>query len=214
MRFERLKIAALLMLATSAALPLASAQAVSASVAAATASEVLAPGERLTANAYRQSPNGLYRLVQYADGNLVVVDTATKKPLWNAQTHGNPGAYTHLQTDGNVVVKSAEGTALWSTKTHGNPQARLVVQNDSNLVLYSGTKALWSSRRSTSVLAPGERLTANAYRQSPNGLYRLVQYADGNLVVVDTATKKPCGARRRMVTPRRTRSCRRTGTSW
>ncbi|WP_188196216.1 hypothetical protein [Nonomuraea sp. SYSU D8015] len=191
MRFERWKIAAALVIAASAALPMATTQIAGAStVMAAQVDDVLAPGDRLTANAYRESSNGLYRLVQFGDGNLVVINTATKKALWNAQTHGNPGSFTELQRDGNLVVKSPQGKALWSTRTHSNPGARLVMQDDGNAVLSDGAKVLWSSERGTFVLAAGERLKANGYRQSPNGLYRLVQLGDGNLVVINTATKK------------------------
>ncbi|MGI5291996.1 hypothetical protein ACQEVF_53025 [Nonomuraea polychroma] len=152
--------------------------------------DVLSPGQRLIANAYRQSANGLYRLVQLSDGNLVVLDMTTKKALWSSQTHGNPGAATYLQPDGNLVVKSPEGKALWNSRTYGNTNVRLVMQNDGNAVLYGGSKDLWSSERGEFVLAAGERLRANAYRQSANGLYRLVQLSDGNLVVLDMTTKK------------------------
>ncbi|MEV5896040.1 hypothetical protein [Nonomuraea fuscirosea] len=170
----------------------ANAQAVTVSVVQqAPGSAVLDDGERLTANKYRQSPNGLYRLVQGGDGNLVLLDMSTKKALWSSQTHGNAGAYTVMQHDGNLVVKSAAGKALWSTKTFGNAGARLVVQNDGNAVIYSSSdQALWASVPGNFTLRADETLESNKYRQSANKLYRLVQGGDGNLVLLDTSTKK------------------------
>ncbi|MGP4105026.1 hypothetical protein [Nonomuraea sp. KM90] len=108
---------------------------------------VLDGGERLAASEFRQSPNGLFRLVQGSDGNLVLLNMTTKKAEWSSQTHGNAGAYTEMLLDGNLAVKSAAGKALWSSKTFGNRGARLVVQNDGNAVIYSSAdKALWSTK--------------------------------------------------------------------
>lgn len=50
------------------------------------------------------------------DGNLVIYD-GDSTPIWDTNTHQNPGAYLAVQNDGNVVIYSASGTALWSTHT-------------------------------------------------------------------------------------------------
>jgi hypothetical protein len=50
-------------------------------------------------------------------GNFVLQD-ASAKQLWSSGTGGNPGAYLHLQDDGNLVV-SLGGSALWATGTNG-----------------------------------------------------------------------------------------------
>jgi hypothetical protein len=53
-------------------------------------------------------------LAMQGDGNFVLYNIYGR-PLWHAQTNGNPGAYLAVQDDGNVVVYSRYLTPLWSS---------------------------------------------------------------------------------------------------
>src|SRR5690606_28700079 len=46
------------------------------------------------------------------------------EPVWHAGTHGHPGAWFVMQTDGNAVVYGANGTPLWATGTDGGRVAQ------------------------------------------------------------------------------------------
>jgi len=116
--------------------------------------------------------HGPYKLINQADGNLVLYDK--EKALWATATNGkNEGATTLvMQQDGNLVLYDSK-TAIWAsasnhevkaTKYHGKDRVALnerlvegasitssngqfvtVVQADGNFVLYHGSKALWAS---------------------------------------------------------------------
>lgn len=103
----------------------------------------LVPGQRLNPGERVTSPNGKCALVMQADGNLVWV--YAERVLWHAATHGNPGAFCVVQTDGNLVVYTDGGVALWSTRTSDKPGAVLRCQDDGNLVLYQAARAVWTS---------------------------------------------------------------------
>jgi hypothetical protein len=51
------------------------------------------------------------------DGDLVIYDSARRRPIWSAGTKGHPGAYLAVQDDGNVVIYAAGRNAIWSTGT-------------------------------------------------------------------------------------------------
>lgn len=55
------------------------------------------------------------RLVMQRDGNLVLYSGT--EPLFATGTGGNPGAYSHLQDDGNFVIRRPDGFVVWSTRT-------------------------------------------------------------------------------------------------
>jgi len=89
------------------------------------------------------SCDGRFDLVMQSDGNLVLYLAGW--PLWDAGTHGHPGAWMALQDDGNLVVYSSGDVPLWSTETHGHPGAHLAVQDDGNMVIYDGSWPLWAT---------------------------------------------------------------------
>lgn len=131
------------------------------------------------------------RLRMQGDGNLVFY--AGARPVFHTGTHGHPGAFLILQSDGNPVVYSPAGRPLWA----GYPRcdslvsavgeigldpaapvlrpgwalrsprgtSQLIMQTDGNLVLYSAGRARWSSG------------TVGA-----TGAYATLQ-SDGNLVI-------------------------------
>jgi len=96
-------------------------------------SQILYQGEFL------QSPNGKFKFILQADGNLVLYEG--KKALWSSETNGKSAKKLVMQSDGNLVLYSPNGP-VWATNTSGNPGAYLVLQDDGNLVIY---RAIWST---------------------------------------------------------------------
>ena len=105
----------------------------------------MSSGDRLNGGWSLESTNRSYKLVeQKSDGNLVLYNYAGK-PLWSSRTAGNVGAFTVLQSDGNVVEDSASRRVLFTTGS-SSPGDRLLLQHDGNLVLYAASGAvLWAS---------------------------------------------------------------------
>ena len=80
------------------------------------------------------------RFVMQGDGNLVLYRDG--RPLWSTRTHGNPGAFAVLQSDGNFVVYAAGNRPLWHTSTLYPANAANLV--DSNLVVVQTDRVeLW-----------------------------------------------------------------------
>jgi predicted lipoprotein with Yx(FWY)xxD motif len=150
---------------------------------------VLKPGTRFTVGQAVTSPDGRYKLIMQADGNLVFSESG--KALWSSETHGNPGGRAEFQADGNLVVRAADGNPIFYTATGKDRGKLLGVQNDGNVVIYDGAnKGLWSSKNQGIKLYPDQALHAKQTRVSSNGEYRLVQQTDGNLTVTQISTKK------------------------
>jgi surface antigen len=146
------------------------------------ASAMLGAGESLGSGDDRHSPNGEYRLLMQADGNLVLYFRT--RDVWSTHTNGHSGARASMQSDGNLVVYAADGAALWNSGSAGHAGARLDVQDDANVVIYAQDgSATWSSNSSNSKLLAGERLTAGEQLYSANRQYVLTLQADGNLVL-------------------------------
>lgn len=142
----------------------------------------LYPSQALLPGQQRTSPNGRYHLLAQPDGNVVEYDGT--KAVWSAQTSGHSGAYAYLGGDGNFVVYAANKSPLYSTATWQATGASLMVRNDGNVAVVRADKtAVWATlTQGVSMLMPGQTLTAGQFRQSPNGVYRLLQQPDGNLV--------------------------------
>ncbi|WP_165700143.1 CHAP domain-containing protein [Ornithinimicrobium ciconiae] len=105
----------------------------------------LKTGKRLTSNQALYSSNGNYRLRQQTDGNLVLTNLSSKKPIWATNKFAS-GMTTRMQTDGNLVQYNASNKAVWASNTNGKKANRLVVQNDGNVVLYTAAnKAVWAT---------------------------------------------------------------------
>lgn len=112
---------------------------------ASTTLNTLTAGQTLQAGQTRQSHNGIFSVVQQADGNLVVLEEQSSNPLWASGTTGS-GNYTIMQSDGNLVTYTASGLAVWASNTAGNSGAYALIQDEGNLVVYSSTgTALWST---------------------------------------------------------------------
>ena len=108
----------------------------------------LLPGAELGPNKTLYSPNGQFRLVmQASDGNLVIEESPSWRPLSAIDVTGHPRAYAWMQPAGNLVVyphgtgpPSPGGvpTALWYSSSGGAflvPGALLVLQNSGDLVV-------------------------------------------------------------------------------
>lgn len=136
---------------------------------------VLSPGEQLT------SPNGTYRLVMQADGNLVLYKGG--QVLWATGGQGT-GARAVMQADGNFVVYNGSA-AKWSSSTGGFDASVLKLQDDGNLVVYDAGRPIWSWAGGYvgHLLAPGQQLSPGRMVRSPDGSHRMVMQADGNLVL-------------------------------
>jgi hypothetical protein len=142
----------------------------------------LGSGETLRAGDMITSPDEHYRLVMQGDGNLV--EYVGGRPLWASGTYGHAGAFTAMQTDGNLVVYSAGGTPLWSSKTAGNPGAYLVIRNDADLrVGNSSGGTLWSPHVVDSRVSEGQPLRPGWFVSSPDRKFRLVMDAGGDLML-------------------------------
>jgi hypothetical protein len=101
-----------------------------------TVDDRLIANEQLHAGQQITSPNGLVRLVQEADGNLVLYGQGDAV-LWATYTTGSPGAWTVMQADGNFVVYAPDNSPLWYTDTWGNPGNYVVVADDGHWRLYA-----------------------------------------------------------------------------
>lgn len=142
------------------------------------AGQYLLPGGSIT------SSSGRYQLTNTWDGWLELAEHGF--PIWAL---GPFGAGTlAMQHDGNLVFYEG-GTPMWHTGTWTSPGASLSLQNDGNLVLYGpGGNPLWASDTAAPVAPAGQllrggELSVDSELVSPNGLYRLRNQSDGNLVL-------------------------------
>lgn len=113
------------------------------------ASEFLA-GNYLAYGAPLRSANGRYRLVQQADGNVVLYDDQERKPIFATMKFGR-GVRTWFQKDGNLVSVDEKGRVLWNSMSNhpskSNSGSRAFLQDDGNFVVVdSRGTPLWSSR--------------------------------------------------------------------
>jgi hypothetical protein len=76
-------------------------------------------------------------LMMQADGNLVVYQIGTHRPLWASHTVGLGGTYARMQTDGNLVIYKPGNASVWSTRTCCHSNAWLAIQDDGNVVIYT-----------------------------------------------------------------------------
>jgi len=106
----------------------------------------LTANQKLNINNEIVSKNGLYKVVQQADGNLVLYRIQDGKPLWATDKWGQPVTVTVMQGDGNLVSYSAAGQAFWDSGTWNHPGAWAVIQDDGNFVVYdTANRPLWAS---------------------------------------------------------------------
>ena len=139
-------------------------------------------GSALNSGDFLLSPDGRYRLVNQPDGNLVQQVALSGRVLWETGTAGGESLLI-MMPDGNLLLMpKVGGEPSWSTGTSGD-SPNFQVQNDANLKVFTGAVTAWSSNTVDDRLIANERLYAGQQITSPNGLVRLVQQADGNLVL-------------------------------
>ena len=108
--------------------------------------DVLGAGEMLEPGDALRSPNERFVMrMQADDGNLVVYDETRPdgdQDIWEAGTHGNPGAYAVMQPDGNFLIyrsgpPSNAADGVYETQTSGNPGATLTLKDSGDFVVTS-----------------------------------------------------------------------------
>ncbi|MFC1636120.1 lectin [Planctomycetota bacterium] len=112
-------------------------------------SSVLSPGEQMVPTDVQGqsevfSPNGKYRFVLQADGNLVLYRTTNGQAMWASNTNGQAVRNAIMQGDGNFVIYGFPAP-IWASNTVGHPGSFLVVQNDGNVVIYQPNSPKWST---------------------------------------------------------------------
>jgi hypothetical protein len=173
----------------------------------------LPPGQFLLRGDYLQSPNGAYRLVLQADGNLVTYRTTDNTVAW---TTGQPGGTRAvMQADGGFVVESGRleeaPTALWFDPYRRGLVAgtTAVLQDDGNFVgtapdgqvtfassyntegkAAAAARAAKAEEDRTS-LQPGRALNLGEFIESPNRSYVLTLQTDGNATIVRRSDNRP-----------------------
>ncbi|MGI9005804.1 MAG: CHAP domain-containing protein, partial [Streptosporangiaceae bacterium] len=141
---------------------------------------VLASGQSLRPGQQLTSPRGTYRLVMQRDGDLVEYDGT--QPAWSSATTGT-GNLATMRADGDLVVTGGDGSTLWQSGRGGRvSQPELDLRRGGNLVITSAGAAIWSRTASLSAGSPDDALLPGASLTAPNGAYRLVMQADGDLV--------------------------------
>lgn len=118
---------------------------VTASTAACPPSDRMSHEESLLAasSQYLQSPDGRFRFVMQADGNVVLYGPSGA--LWSTNTLGSKARELRMQNDGNLVLYNQSSQAVWSSGTAHHYNAALYVQSDGNVVIYEGGTVLWST---------------------------------------------------------------------
>lgn len=98
------------------------------------------------------STNGMFKLVNQADGNLCIYNQ-DGKVTWSSGTRGKGVGHLYLQRTGNLVLYNTDGEVarpgapIWSSNRVWTPGPyRLVMQDDGNLVIYGPHHNLtWAS---------------------------------------------------------------------
>jgi hypothetical protein len=104
----------------------------------------LQTNQKLSANEFIVSANGVHKFVLQGTGNLVLYSSGQVR--WTAATQGKGGTQLFLQGDGNLVLRTAAGATVWSSGTQGKGVVRLVMQDDGNLVQLTAAGGLvWST---------------------------------------------------------------------
>lgn len=121
------------------------------------------------------SPDGHTCLIMQGDGNLVLYTDGVAR--WSSQTNGTSSNLMAMQSDGNLVVYG--GKPYWDSGAWGNPGSSLSVTDDGAATITSAKDIpIWSTNT-------GKALVLNVDKSitSPDGRFRLLMQADGNLVL-------------------------------
>jgi hypothetical protein len=115
----------------------------------------LVSGRSLTNDGSLLSKNGKYRAVmQKSDGNFVVYEVATQRPVWSTGPTGGSGWTLAMQADGNLVVYDTAKSPKWASNTDGVQPAKqyfLQLEDSGELNIYKGTPSaplgtFWNSK--------------------------------------------------------------------
>lgn len=152
--------------------------------------EMLASGQSLA------SPSGRFVLTMHESGQLILCDRDSGAELWDLLTGDHPQAYAKLQPDGNFVIRSKAHDFLWGTNSDNTDAELLRVEDSGRVTLVaragpplwvsSGVAAVMfasSPPRVQNELSQWEALRQEEALRSPNGTYRLVMRADGDLAL-------------------------------
>ena len=102
--------------------------------------------DQLTTEQFLLSPNNCFKLTLQTDGNLVLYNEITHKPIWASITQLKGVVKAVMQDNGNFVLYDNRDLPQWSTNTQINPKSYLAVQNDGNIVIYDQEHhATWAS---------------------------------------------------------------------
>ena len=118
---------------------------------AASAKDILNPGECLAPNTQLVSNNGCFKLIMQGDGNLVIYRISNGAALWSSKTARSCTNRACMQQDGNFVAYDCHNKPTWNSRTQRNEGSSIVLQGDGNLVVYAwnSRRPIWSSRTVT-----------------------------------------------------------------
>lgn len=103
----------------------------------------LAPNQGLSINSSIVSPNGKYRLIMQADGNMVLY--SPNRPIWWTGTQNTGATLFVIQSDGNMVIYTPT-RYVWASWTQNRGAKTLFLQDDGNLVMYdTNFRPVWNS---------------------------------------------------------------------
>ena len=108
--------------------------------------ERLGIDQKLQQNQVLVSPNRKYTLIQQGDGNLVLYESQTSKPIWHTNTATGAGNFAIMQGDGNFVVYDKDGKPLWGANSNrSNFKGCLIVTDDGKISVVDQTTDVTSA---------------------------------------------------------------------
>lgn len=159
-------------------------------------------GEFLLSGSILLSPKQNYYLFLQNDGNLVLINSSNKSPVWASNTsHKGLGPYRlALVNTGVLVIFDRFNGMIWATATNksGNGDYRLDVLDSGKLQISSKTSnlPLWTSMRMETkkilkqnyqnTLTTGQKFIVGESLMSQNGNYNATLLANGNFVLYKT----------------------------
>jgi hypothetical protein len=117
-------------------------------------SSVLFAGGSLKTNEYLQSPDGKYRLYQWGDGNLGIMDMTNKQIGWETRKHFKHGTkyVTILKNNCDLITYdlntiSAPVNQVWRSQSNAGlgSKCTLVMDNDARIRIYTDLLQWWVS---------------------------------------------------------------------
>jgi hypothetical protein len=144
---------------------------------------VLLPNRGLWRNQTMRSCDGRFVLSMQSDGNLVLYMNGT--PLWATNTDGQPVMSAFLEPDGRLVLTNSSDQTVWQTPVapgawlHLQDDGNLIVVKNGQAIWSTNTGG-----HACGTLGPGQVLKPGQSVNSCNGRVQLAMQADGNLVLL------------------------------